>query len=1136
MALAELRIFNSYAPRVLRYAGWLAGGLIALAAFFALGVLVRVLMGPVSLGPFSGQIHSALATELPGLDVRFDDAALAWTRSEGRINLVILGTRVYDRDGRIIAQAPQAEIGLSTVPLLKGNIVVNRIALVGVQLALVRSSAGVLRLGLQSGAGGEDVLQHIRDAIQHSGSGGTSPLKSFAVRQARLAFRDEASGTFIVAPDADLQVSAGKTGQNSSVTANVDAHVEIAGKPARVFADFVFPARGNLVKGDVSVTGLDLAALAKDGTAFSFLAPLALTADVTGSWTIENGTRLRFADFGIGATGYVNSFGTPLHVKSMRFVGRYDGVTGKLLVDDASLAGEQASAHLTGNVDLKFNPDGGFGASLFSLVVDRIGIDLPGTMEHAVTRGHALVRGAYTLSDRTVVLDRLDLSGGPLSASVAGRLVLAANRSPEIDLDGKVDAVAVRDLLPYWPYRVVPGARAWIDENVSTGRIGPVLIHTRLPAGAVDGPVIPDAAVQISFALTGGTITYLRGLTPVTNVAGSATLGGDTFKATVASANVGPLLLSQGKVMIADLHVHGTPVVVAAHTTGQLPQYLSLLDLKPLQYPTRFHVNTASAAGSAAFDLLFRVPTIKNETIDAIGVSVKGPINGVELALGSHTRISDGTLNLDVDNRQLRAAGAVSIGPAKVNADWTEDFEPHGPVSTRISVRGTLDEAARASLGLPAVSFLSGPVDIDAKLEGWRGAIREADLAVDLTRATLDTGFLSWKKPSGIPSSAHVVARLDDNGSLRSTDLTFEGPALAANGTATFTGGGALESLVMPSVHAGALNDFGVTVRNQGGGAGQNIGITGRSLDGSGFGRKENGASAQKSAPGSEPFHLSVKVDRLTLREGVTLAPFALDASGVGRTPQTLSLSGNFAGDKTLSAGISVTDGKRRLVISSQDAGLMFKGFLGYSSIKGGQLDVQANMPAASSDPRKPSGSPDYAGEVTIKDCTILNQPFMARLFTAGSPGGMFNLMSGDGIALDTVRIPFRITGDIIDIHDARASGPSIGVTADGYIDRQGNQVALQGAVAPMYGINGLLGAIPIIGNILTSKKGEGIVGITYALRGNLDQPTLSTNPLSVLTPGILRRIFEGTPKPPGSAATTPPAQQPQQPSTPPSH
>ncbi|HEX3430542.1 MAG TPA: AsmA-like C-terminal domain-containing protein, partial [Rhizomicrobium sp.] len=1101
MTLIELRAFNSYAPRVLRYAGWLAGGLMAVAGFFALGILVRVLMGPVSLGPFSGQIHTALATELPGLDVRFDDAALVWTRSEGRINLVILGTRVYDREGRIIAQAPQAEIGLSTVPLFKREIVVDRIALIGVQLTLARSKVGVLRLGLESGTSGEDVLQRIRDAVQHRGAGGTSPLKAFAVRRARLAFRDEASGTFIVAPEADLEISTAGRSDGGAMTANLDARIEIAGKPARVFADFAFPKHGDLVKGDISVTGLDLGALARDGTAFSFLGPLALKADVTGSWAVENGTRLRYADFGIGAAGFVNGFGAPLHVKALRVVGRFDGSTGKLLIDDATLAGEQASAHLTGSADLKTDSNGAFTGSLFSIAVDRIGVNLPGAMQGAVTRGHTLIRGAYTDANKTVLLDQVQLSGGPLSATLAGHVVFSPNRSPEIDLDGKMDQVAVRDLLAYWPYRFVPGARAWIADNVSAGRIGPVLIHTRLPPGAIGQPVIPEQAVLVNFPLAGGTITYLRGLTPLTNVAGSAVLSGDTFKATIDSGNVGPLSVSQGKVTIANLHIHGTPVIIDAHTTGQLPQYLSLIDMKPLQYPTRFHINMASAAGNAAFDLLFGVPTIKNVPIDTVGISVKGPVNGVTLALGAHTHISDGTLNLNVDNAQLRATGAVTVGTARVNVDWTELFKPAGPISTRVNVKGTLDDAARASLGLPAISFLSGPVDIDAQLQGRRAVIRQADLTLNLTHASLVTGFLDWKKNSGAPATAHVVAQLDDSGSLRSADLTLAGPALSANGTATFASGGALESLVLPSVHAGALNDFGLTIRNQPG-AGPSIAINGRSLDASGFGRKENrGATTEKTPPSNEPFHLTVKLDKLALREGVTLSPFALDAGGLGRIPQSLSVSGKFPENRTLSASIVTVEGKRRLTISAGDAGLLLKGLLGYSSVKGGQLDVQANMPATPSDPRKPSGVPDYAGELTIKDCTLVNQPFMARAVTAGSPGGLFNLMSGNGIGLDTVRIPFRISGDIVDIHDARASGPSIGITAEGYIDRQGNQVALQGAIAPMYGINGLLGNIPIIGDILTSKKGEGIVGMTYTLRGDLDQPTLSTNPLSVLTP-----------------------------------
>jgi hypothetical protein len=72
--------------------------------------------------------------------------------------------------------------------------------------------------------------------------------------------------------------------------------------------------------------------------------------------------------------------------------------------------------------------------------------------------------------------------------------------------------------------------------------------------------------------------------------------------------------------------------------------------------------------------------------------------------------------------------------------------------------------------------------------------------------------------------------------------------------------------------------------------------------------------------------------------------------------------------------------------------------------------------------------------------------------------------------------------------------------------------VAIKGSLVPVVGVNfnKILGAIPLVGNILVSKKGEGIFGVTYSAKGNADQPSITVNPLSMLTPGILRRIFEG--------------------------
>lgn len=1112
------------APGVLRRAGWLAVAVFAAAGFFCLGLFFRVLMGPVSLGPLNGELHAALKQLLPVLDVRFDDAALEWNRSEGRVSLVILGTRVFDHGGRIVAEAPKAEIGLAAAPLLRGRIAIDRIALIGVQLTLVHTKAGALRLGVEQEKGGDDVLKRIRDAIAHS-SGSPSTLKSFAVHEARLAFYDEETGAFVVAPQADLQVSSAQS-QGNAITANLAAQIEISGKPARILATLNLPSRGDEATGDLSVNGLDLKALSTDGRGFAFLAPLALTADVTGSWKIAHGTKLVFADFGIGAEGAVNGFGRPLHVRSLRLVGRYDGLTGRLLIDDASLAGEEARAHLTGSVALNIDQNRSIRASSFSLAIDRLAVDMPGAMERAVSLGHASLKGLYSAKDNSIALEQVQVSGGALTASAEGRIVLAANKSPEVDLDGRIEAIPVRALLAYWPLQVVPGARAWISDNVSAGILGPAVIHLRMRAGVFQQPAIPDDDVSVSFPLAEGTINYLSGLTRLTNVAGTATLSGDTLKADVTSAAIGPLSLSQGHVTISNLHVHGTPVNVSAHVTGELPQFLALLDMKPLQYPTRFHINRQSSRGEAAFDIAVRVPTIRGESVDAIGISANGSVNGFTILLGAHTQISNGALSLAINNSSLHATGSINVGAATLNVDWLEAFKPKGPVSTNVALRGTLDEAARAALDFPTGDYLAGPIGLNAHLEGKRGVIHKASLQLDLTQSTLSADLLSWRKAPGTAASANIEAKLDDGGNFRSADIAVVGPTLTANGTATFAPDGTLQSLDASSVRAGPLDDFALTLK-QSPASGLDLTITGTSFDASALGRYEPGGT--EKAPAHEsgaPFRLSAKLDKLALRNGVVIAPFALDATGVGHSPRTLSASGGLGKSATVTVSLAPADNQRRLTATAGDAGLLLKGLLGIASIRGGALNLQATLPALNAKSNKGAEASDGSGELIVRNCTLLNQPFLTRAFSSGSPAGVVDLMRGQGIALDSIHVPFRMTGDVISIHDARASGPSIGLTADGYIDRASNQIALQGALAPLYGLNGLLGVIPVLGDVFVSKQGEGLFGVTYNLSGNLDAPKISTNPLSVLAPGILRRVFEGTAPtaPPPSAASQSPA------------
>jgi hypothetical protein len=144
LKLADLKRFRA------RHAGLIAVGLVAAVIFFIVGAGLRLWMGPVSLSPFSDRLSQAVAEALPGIAVKFDSASLGWSPADGRVDLIVLGARVYDKSGRIIAQAPRADLGLASSALMSGTLEVQRITLVGVQLTLVRTREGALRLGVSN--------------------------------------------------------------------------------------------------------------------------------------------------------------------------------------------------------------------------------------------------------------------------------------------------------------------------------------------------------------------------------------------------------------------------------------------------------------------------------------------------------------------------------------------------------------------------------------------------------------------------------------------------------------------------------------------------------------------------------------------------------------------------------------------------------------------------------------------------------------------------------------------------------------------------------------------------------------------------------------------------------------------------
>ncbi|MEC7163966.1 MAG: AsmA-like C-terminal domain-containing protein, partial [Pseudomonadota bacterium] len=151
----------------------------------------------------------------------------------------------------------------------------------------------------------------------------------------------------------------------------------------------------------------------------------------------------------------------------------------------------------------------------------------------------------------------------------------------------------------------------------------------------------------------------------------------------------------------------------------------------------------------------------------------------------------------------------------------------------------------------------------------------------------------------------------------------------------------------------------------------------------------------------------------------------------------------------------------------------------------------------------------DINGWFEMQSFRAREVPVLARLLSLGSFTGIADTLSGDGIAFDVAQFKFTVHDGRLRVKSGRFNGPALGLTTQGAFNARTREVDFGGTVVPAYGINSVLENVPLIGRVLTGREGEGVFGFSYRVDGTTDDLSLLVNPLSVLTPGILRRVFE---------------------------
>ena len=250
------------------------------------------------------------------------------------------------------------------------------------------------------------------------------------------------------------------------------------------------------------------------------------------------------------------------------------------------------------------------------------------------------------------------------------------------------------------------------------------------------------------------------------------------------------------------------------------------------------------------------------------------------------------------------------------------------------------------------------------------------------------------------------------------------------------------------------------------------------------------------------PFKLNLALDNVEITRGRFLRNVTSTFFNDGLVWSNIALASNIDGDKEFSIEFFPSEGKRFLRVKSNDAGEMLRIFDIYEDMSGGQLDMTAQFEDMSVDSK-------VTGKGVIKDFRLVDAPILARLLSIASITGIPDQLGAGGITFQKFNAPFVLNDGLLEVREAKASGLSLGITASGVFDLESETIDIKGSLAPLDTVNSLLGEIPVVGRLFSGgEKGGSVFAAEYTMSGPTDDPEIKTNPLSALTPGIFRKLF----------------------------
>ncbi|MDA0367497.1 MAG: AsmA-like C-terminal domain-containing protein [Proteobacteria bacterium] len=768
----------------------------------------------------------------------------------------------------------------------------------------------------------------------------------------------------------------------------------------------------------------------------------------------------------------------------------------RLAAKDPLLAGlDRLQLPVTGRINFEVSERGRFDSINFDITAGGGALDLAPVFDTPSRVGRLTARGAVVVADKALVFDELVLERESATAILQGRIV-AEEGGPKVIMAGRVAGFTPSDIEEYWPTSFAPPVHKWFTENIKEGVVTEGTVRLNVGPEQLSGGALPDDAVEARLSVSGVTASFFGSLPPITGGEGALRLTGDNVDLELSAGRLGTLLLQEGSIKLVEAAPRIWDASLEFVASGENPEVLRIIDAEPLKLTQRFGMTPDRVRGVSATRVRLSFPMRRGITLADVRFAAASNIRdaAIDKAFGD-LDLTQGNLTLDVTKAGMQADGTIALNNVPLGVVWRETFQPEDNATTALQISGRLDDAARNALGFPTGDYIVGEIGAEVDIRSAGRTLLEAGFKIDLTSALVDAGVLRVAKLPTQAATASFLVRPLENGGTRIERAAFNSDALTATGVVELGPERALRRIDLSRLAFGRT-EVAASIRPRAPN-GFIVAINGPQIDAGPF----LDAFFDQTTGDVPPLNVSITTNVMILSERRSLHNVTSEFNFVDQL-ESLRAAGSINNQAPLSATLVTTpEGPRRLTIAGANAGALARTTGLFDDAQGGALLVSASL-------RETDTGPVIDGRMEITDLHVKSSSSFARVLTLASLTGLLEVLNGDGLRFARADVPFRFHDGLLEVIDARAFGPSLGITLDGEINSDADDISMFGTLIPAYTINSVLGEIPLIGSLLVGGEGQGLFALTYGIRGPIDRPVITVNPLTALAPGFLRNFF----------------------------